>query len=32
VSEADLAKLGGTYTTPPDVAGLIQTVDRVATF
>jgi hypothetical protein len=32
VSEADLAKVGGKYTTPPDVARLVTLADRVLTF
>jgi hypothetical protein len=31
VSEADLAKVGGVYTTPPDAARLVASVDRVVT-
>jgi hypothetical protein len=32
VSEADLAKVGGTYTTPPEAARLVTQADRVLTF
>jgi hypothetical protein len=31
-TDADLADLGGTWSTPPDVANLIATADRVLTF
>jgi hypothetical protein len=31
VSEADLAKVGGIYTSPPEVARLLTECDRVVT-
>jgi hypothetical protein len=31
VSEADLAKVGGNYTTPPEAARLLAQSDRVMT-
>jgi hypothetical protein len=32
VSPEDLDKVGGSYTTPPDVARLIGAADRLLTF
>ncbi len=32
MSEAELAKVGGTYTSPTDVAQLVTQADRVLTF
>jgi hypothetical protein len=31
-TDADLAELGGAWSTPPDVAQLIANADRVVTF